>query len=174
MQAHDYWDIVVLATFACIVIFGIRNLGYTEFEALRSVIFRGGIRRQITAQLAMRTFEEGLAAAETAADCWAVIQGGSEAFGLHAPRMRFHGHIFYSQADSGSLRSRAMRIPILESDWIDVSSKLEPAGYSTAIVLFANVIQRVLTDKGKHGTGMEEKRAVLSAALFNATTSTAT
>jgi UDP-GlcNAc:undecaprenyl-phosphate GlcNAc-1-phosphate transferase len=170
--AHDHWDILVLATFSCAVMFGIRQLGYAEFEALQNVVFRGGIRRQITAQLAVQTFEEGLEAAETADDCWAVIRGGCEELGLHAIQMQFAGHLFYCDGDSGARRSRAIRIPILERDWIEVSPYSGPVGYPTAIVPFANAIQRVLTDKSNHGVASEERSAVFSAALFKSTAST--
>jgi UDP-GlcNAc:undecaprenyl-phosphate GlcNAc-1-phosphate transferase len=164
--AREPWQGVILAIFTGAVTFGIWQLGYAEFGALRSVIFRRGIRREITTHLAVQTFEEKLGAATTADDCWAVIQGGCEEFGLNANRMQLAGHIFHCHGDSGSRRSWAMRIPFSESDWVELSRNSASLDYSTVIVSFANATQRVLADKSMHWADVEEKTAVFSAAPF--------
>jgi UDP-GlcNAc:undecaprenyl-phosphate GlcNAc-1-phosphate transferase len=150
--ARDPWQSVILAIFSCAVIFGIWQLGYAEFGALRSVIFRGGIRREIATHLAVQTFEDNLQAATTADDCWAVIQGRCEEFGLHANRMQLAGHIFHYLGDSRSRQSWAMRIPFSDIDWVELSRNSVSVDYSSAIVPFANVTQRVLADKSNHWT----------------------
>ncbi|HMF77540.1 MAG TPA: MraY family glycosyltransferase [Bryobacteraceae bacterium] len=170
VSARDPWQSVVLATFACAVAAGIWKLGYAEFDALRCVIFRGDLRREITAHLTVQTFEEGLKAAESADDCWAVIQDGCKEFGLHAIRMQLAGHIF---AGHGSSTARAMRIPISENDWIELSHTSGPVGYPAAVVPLANAMRRVLADKSIHAADIEKQSAVFSAALFKAAASTA-
>jgi hypothetical protein len=112
-------------------------------------VLRGSLRRDISADLAVQAFEQALQAAESADEYWAAIQGGCEEFGLYAIQMQLTGHLFRSYGD-GDSRSRAMRIPILESDWIDLSHTSGKVGYPTGIVLFANTICRVLTDKSLH------------------------
>jgi UDP-GlcNAc:undecaprenyl-phosphate/decaprenyl-phosphate GlcNAc-1-phosphate transferase len=168
--ARDHWQSVVLATFACQVIVGIWQLGYSEFDALRRVIFRGGLRREIMADLAVQTFKEKLEAAATSGECWVVIQSGCQEFGLHANRMQLAGHIFGSSGNSGP---RAMRIPVSEMDWIELSHDLGPAGYPAAIVPLANTMRRVLTDKSIHGAEIEAQSAYFSTALFETVASTA-
>jgi UDP-GlcNAc:undecaprenyl-phosphate GlcNAc-1-phosphate transferase len=167
---RDHWQAVVLVTFACQVIAGIWQLGYAEFDALRRVMFRGGLRREIMADLAVQTFKEKLEAAETSDDCWAVIQSGCREFGLHANRMQLAGHIFGS---SGNSVARAMRIPVSENGWVELSHNLGPAGYPAAVVPLANTMRRVLTDKGIHGADIEAQTTYFSAALFKAAASTA-
>ena len=171
--AHDRWEGVVVAAFSCAALFGIRQLGYSEFEALLKVILRGGLRREVNAELALRTFEEGLAAAKTADDCWAAIQGGCGEFGFHAIRMQFAGRLFRAPADRSPGRSWAMSVPVAESDWIELAHQAGPQGFPTAIVPFANIMRRVLADKKVQRTSSEEKTASFSAALYKTAASIA-
>jgi UDP-GlcNAc:undecaprenyl-phosphate GlcNAc-1-phosphate transferase len=170
VSARSHWQAVVLATFASQVIIGVWQLGYTELDALRRVILRGGLRREIITDLAVQTFKEKLEAAETANDCWDVIQSSCNEFGLHANRMLLSGHIFGSHRSD---RARAMRIPLSENDWVELSHDLGPVDYPAAVVPLANTMRRVLTDKSIHGAEMEKQNAYFSNALFKAATSTA-
>jgi UDP-GlcNAc:undecaprenyl-phosphate GlcNAc-1-phosphate transferase len=166
----DHWQGVVLATFASQVIFAVWQLGYVEFDALRRVIFRGGLRREIIADLAVQTFKEKLEAAETADACWTVIQGGCEELGLHANRMQLAGHIFASHGNSGGW---AMRIPVSENDWVELSDHSGPVGYPAAVVPLANTMRLVLTDKDIHGAQIGAQPSYFPNALFKANVSTA-
>src|SRR5450755_589389 len=171
--AHDRWEAVVVAAFSCAALFGIRQLGYSEFEALLKVILRGGLRREVNAELALRTFEEGLTAAKTADDCWVAIQGGCGELGFHAIRMQLAGHLFRAPADRAPGRSWAMSVPVAESDWIELAHQAGPQGSPTALVPFANIMRRVLADKRVQRTSSEEKTAVFSVSLYKTAASIA-
>jgi UDP-GlcNAc:undecaprenyl-phosphate/decaprenyl-phosphate GlcNAc-1-phosphate transferase len=170
--AHSHWEAVILATFVCGAIYGIQQLGYAEFEAVRRFVWHGALRREINAHLAVRTFEERLKAAETADDCWAVVQGASEEFGFPRIRMQLAGRIFNCHSESGSLGSWAIRIPISDNDWIELSHSSGPEGHPTAIVPFADTMRRVLTGKSIHAADVSEKTAVFTGALYETVAST--
>jgi hypothetical protein len=168
---RDHWQTAVLAAFVCQVIAGIWELEYSEFDALRRVIFRGGIRQEIIANLAVQAFEEKLEAAQTAADCWAVIQSSCQEFGLQAHRMQFAGHTFRS---SGHNVLHSMRIAVSPNGWVELSHASAATDYPAAIVPLANTMRRVLTDKRTHGTGFEMQHAYYySGALLEAAASSA-
>jgi hypothetical protein len=167
---RDNWQTVVLAAFVCQVIAGIWELEYSEFDALRRVIFRGGMRQEIIADLAVQAFEQKLEAAQTADDCWAVIQSGFEEFGLQANRMQFAGHMFRSAGHKGMY---SMRIPVSTNGWVELSHPSATAEYPAAIVPLANTIRRVLTDKRTHGTAFDAQHVYFSSALFEAVGSSA-
>lgn len=172
--ARNHWEAVILCTFGCAAIYCIQQLDYAEFEAVWRVILHGALRREINARLAVQTFEERLEAAETADDCWTVVQRASEEFGFPGIRMQLAGRIFKCHGESGSLRSWAIRIPISDNDWIELSHSSGPEGHPTAIVPFANTMRRVMAGKSIHEAAATEKTAVFSTTLYETVASTAT
>jgi UDP-GlcNAc:undecaprenyl-phosphate/decaprenyl-phosphate GlcNAc-1-phosphate transferase len=167
---RDHWQTAVFATFVCQVVAGIWELEYSEFDALRRAIFRSGIRQEIIANLAVQTFEHKLEAAQTPDDCWAVIQGSFEEFGLRASRMQFGGHMFRSAGHNGLYSTR---IPVSANGWVELSHTSSAVDYPAAIVPLANTMRRVLTDKNTHGAGTGARSAYFSNALFEHAPSTA-
>jgi UDP-GlcNAc:undecaprenyl-phosphate GlcNAc-1-phosphate transferase len=160
----------VLLIFVCAVIFGIQELGYVEFEAALRVVFRGGLRREINTELAVRSFEQGLRAAATAEDCWEVVQRASEEFGFHLMRMRLATSMFESGAET--MRSSAISIAISEDDWIELSLGQSPVQHPTALVPFVTTIQRVLADKRVDVDFPREAEKTFSTVLYKTVPST--
>ena len=114
----------------------------------------------------MQSLQEGLEGAETADDCWTLVQGGCQAFKLRALRMQFAGQIFHCPSENGSRQSWAMRIPISESDWIELSHDSTPEEYSAALVPFANTLRRVLASKRIQEAKPVEKPQVFSPVMY--------
>jgi UDP-GlcNAc:undecaprenyl-phosphate/decaprenyl-phosphate GlcNAc-1-phosphate transferase len=164
--AQDFWAPIVLVVFAAAAISGIQQLGYTEFDALRRVILRGGLRSEVTAQLAVQTLEAGLNAAGTVDDAWTVIQGGCEELGLHASYMQLAGNSFHSTPGNGSHHSWDIRIPISSDDWIELSQSSVTARYPNALVPFVTIVRRVLADKSMRWVNRNEKTADYAPALY--------
>lgn len=162
--AHDGWEIAVLAVFVCAVLVGIKQLDYTEFDALRKIAFRGGLRREITAYLAMQNLEKGIESAKTVSECWEAIQGACEQFSFHVTSMRLAGNVFRGQHEA--TQSWAMHITISKSDWIELIHDSDQVRYPTAVVPFINTMRRVLSDKSNRWVTLEEKPAALSSALY--------
>jgi UDP-GlcNAc:undecaprenyl-phosphate/decaprenyl-phosphate GlcNAc-1-phosphate transferase len=61
---------VVACAFAC---FGIWQLRYVEFEIARQLFVSGRFRRAVEEEMGIRRLQEGLNAAQSPEDCWALI-----------------------------------------------------------------------------------------------------
>lgn len=156
---HDLWQPVMLAAFLIAAVFGIQQLGYVEFDALRQVIQGPGLRSGVSAHIALQTLESTLASAATIDDCWTAIQNACEEFGFYAIRMQLAGVPFYSVHDTDDLRFWAMRIGISKSSWIELSQNTETVRYPTALVPFANKVRDILADKSRSWETQEQKAA---------------
>jgi UDP-GlcNAc:undecaprenyl-phosphate/decaprenyl-phosphate GlcNAc-1-phosphate transferase len=168
--ARNQGEAEVLLIFACAAIFGIQELGYAEFEAAMRVLVRGGIRREIHAELAVRTFEQGLRAATTADDCWDVLLRASEEFGFHLIRMRLANRMFENGPEA--MRSSAISIAISEDDWIELSLGTNTVQHPNALVPFATTIQQVLADKSVDVAFPRETEKTFSTVLYKSVPST--
>jgi UDP-GlcNAc:undecaprenyl-phosphate GlcNAc-1-phosphate transferase len=168
--ARHQGEAEVLLIFVCAVIFGIQELGYVEFEAALRVALRGGLRREINTEIAVRAFEQGLRSAATAEDCWEVVQRASEEFGFHLIRMRLASRMF--ENGSETLRSSAISIAISADDWIELSLGTDPIHYPNALVPFATTIQRILADKPVDVAFPREVEKTFSTVLYKSVPST--
>jgi hypothetical protein len=168
---RGHWEITIVAIFGACVVMGVRELGYIEFDALRAVLIRGDLRREITAYVAMRSFEEALTSADTASQCWITIQALCGEFGFHAVRMQLGGDSFGSE--NAPQRSWAMRIPILTNDWIELCHNPECVQYPNAFLPLASMIRRVLSDKSTFWAQSAAHSSTFKASLYPTMASTA-
>lgn len=147
--AERRWEPLPIAALACGAVIGIRRLGYAELEAAGHVLTQDAFRREVNAQLTVRDFEDRLAAATTPTDRWAAIQEASRQFGFHPVHMHFNEHRPASASDALSTSRWALRIPISANDWIELEHETGPVHHPSAVVEFAEAIERVLS----HGNG---------------------
>lgn len=145
--ARNHWEAVILVGFACAAVYGVRELSYAEFDAARRVLLRGGLRREINAELAVQSFEASLQAAATPQDCWAIVERVSHEFGFRATRMRLAGWIFGAKDPEDAARASAIAIAISEKDWVELSLAPGSVQHPTALVPFATTMRKVLADK---------------------------
>ena len=145
--AQGPWSSLGVAAFACCALVAIQRLGYVEFEAARRVLRPDAFQREVTAQLAVQAFEDRLSSAGTARDCWAVIQDASLEFGFHPIRMQLGKQKFISEPEPVSAPHWALRMPISQNGWIELSHELAPVDHASAVVPFAETIRKVLGSK---------------------------
>ena len=134
--AERRWEPLPIAALVCGAVIGIRRLGYAELEAAGHLLTLNAFLREVKARLTLRAFEDRLAAARTSADRWAAIQEGSRQFGFHAIHM---------QGDVASSSRWSLRIAISANDWIEMEHETGPVNHSSAVVDFAEAIERVLS-----------------------------
>jgi UDP-GlcNAc:undecaprenyl-phosphate/decaprenyl-phosphate GlcNAc-1-phosphate transferase len=158
-------EALILLAFLCTAIFGVRQLGYAEFEAARKVLFRGGLRREINLELAVQTFEQALSAAATPDDCWEEVQRASSEFGFHVLRMRLASRMFEAD-EHNSKRLSSISVSLSEDDWIELSLARDPANHSSALAPFATIMQRVLADKTMNLEFRHKREPAFSTALY--------
>ena len=76
LQSIDqrHFDLMVLALFVLIVLFGVHRLRYVEFSALRQMLQRGTFRTILLEEIHLQEIRSELAAAMTPEDCWKAIR----------------------------------------------------------------------------------------------------
>lgn len=163
--ARNQGEALILLAFVCTAIFGVRQLGYAEFEAARRVLFRGGFRKEINAELAVQTFEQALSAAATPDDCWEEVQRASDEFGFHVLRMRLASRMFEAN-EHDAKRASSISISLSENDWIELSLASDPANHSNAFMPFATIMQRVIADKTMDLEFRHKPEPAFSTALY--------
>jgi UDP-GlcNAc:undecaprenyl-phosphate GlcNAc-1-phosphate transferase len=141
------WEGVVLAIFIALMLVGIRELRYVEFDALRRVIFPRNIKQEFATHLVTESLKESLVTAQTAEDCWTLVQNGCQEFGFRATRMQLEEQVFYGASFGGSRQSCAMHLLISERSWIELSFQPGPTGYLPAIAPFADILRTTLAEK---------------------------
>jgi UDP-GlcNAc:undecaprenyl-phosphate GlcNAc-1-phosphate transferase len=163
-------EALLLVAFICTTIFGIRQLGYAEFEAARRVLFRGGLRREINAEIAVKAFEQALSAAITPDDCWKEVRRAADEFGFHVLRMRLASRMFEGD-ENDSRHSSSISISLSEVDWIEINLADDPANRPNVLMPFATIMQRVLADKTTNVGFQHKPDAAFSTALYGTLTS---
>jgi UDP-GlcNAc:undecaprenyl-phosphate GlcNAc-1-phosphate transferase len=144
--AHSHGEALILLAFISVAIFGIERLGYPELNAARKVLLRGGLRREISAQLEVQSLQESLRAAHSAEDCWTAVQRNSSRLGFEIVRMRLGNQVF--GATDATMHSSVIRIAISEQDWLDLSLDAETDKQPNILLPFVTTMQTVLAGKG--------------------------
>jgi len=147
--AQGFWSPLVIAAFGCCALLAVQRLGYVEFKAAKRVLTPDAFQREVNAQLAVQTFEDRLSEAGTARDCWAVIQDASQEFGFRPIRMQLGEQKFISEPDRASAPHWALRMPISQDGWIELSHELGPADHARAVLPIAETIRKVLGSKAR-------------------------
>ena len=143
----------VMALFGLLVFIAIWLLGYAEFGTAARMFIQGAFRRHLNARIALNGLEESLAAAETPADCWAIIQCAGPAFDLRGTRMSAGGQSFSDRDGFQSAGCWTVQVPLSEVDHLELSHAFGGAEPSDATAAFVNVVRKTLTPKlaGFHG-----------------------
>lgn len=145
LWARSHGEAIVLLAFVSVVLFGIDKLRYPELNAARKILFSGGLRREISAQLEVQSLKDVLTAARTAEDCWAAVQRNSSELGFEVVRMRLGSRIFGESTPSAP--ASTIRIAIGEQDWVDLSVDSNPGTHPNVLMPFVTTVQRALADK---------------------------
>jgi UDP-GlcNAc:undecaprenyl-phosphate GlcNAc-1-phosphate transferase len=145
LWAHDHGEALILLAFISVALVGIEKLSYPELNAARKILFRGGLRREINAQLEVQDLRDGLRAARTAEDCWAAVQRHSSEFGFEIVRMRLGGRMF-GEIDP-DVATSTIRIVISEWDWAEVLIDANPGKHPNVLIPFVTTLRQVLANK---------------------------
>ncbi len=78
----NHYTGAVLVVFCAVAWVGIQNLGYAEFDQARRMILAGGFRRALNSQLALRAYEDAVAASENLDQCWEALQEIAQKLGF--------------------------------------------------------------------------------------------
>lgn len=147
IAAGIYWSPLIIAAVVVGALVGVHQLGYLELKVARRILTAKAFHQELNAQLAVATFEDKLGKAITSNDCWAVIREASEDFGFHPIHMQLGDQMFDYNPESLPASHWALRMPIAQNGWIELSHELGPVDHASAVVVFAETIRKVLGAK---------------------------
>ena len=136
--------IVLLCVGACI---GVRHLGYAEFEMVARLILAGNFRRQLNAELQLRTFHENLAAAVTPDQCWEVLQQTYSEFGFNEIRFKLGGRLYTHTTNGHHVANTwTVRLKLSENEYLNLSREFDTEP-PPIVGRFTDAIGKVLCTK---------------------------
>ena len=92
--AQDQYKGLIILMFCAAAWGGIQHLGYVEFGVAGRMFVGGAFRKHLNNQIALRSFEDELAAAATPEDRWRAICEACGKFGFSYAELRLNGHLF--------------------------------------------------------------------------------
>jgi UDP-GlcNAc:undecaprenyl-phosphate GlcNAc-1-phosphate transferase len=138
---------LVLLVFCGVAVLAIRQLRFVELDVAGELIFRGGFRRIIQSQVALRAVKDRLEAAGTPVQCWTVLREAARAFGFVQVRLALEGAVFEERfRDSTPESCWTVQIPLTGADRVDFEHNLHYAG-PAIIGPFMDLVCRQLRDK---------------------------
>ena len=145
---HNRFGGLVIVLFCAAAWIGVQHLGYIEFGVARQVFATGAFRRQLSNQLALRTFEDSLAGAGTVEQRWHMVLDACRKFGFSHAEMRLDGAIFAETiiATNGDA-TWAIQIPLSNGGYLHLRRHFGDSPAPMAVVPFANTLRRSLCSK---------------------------
>jgi UDP-GlcNAc:undecaprenyl-phosphate GlcNAc-1-phosphate transferase len=92
--AQDQYRGLIIIVFCTAAWIGVQHLGYVEFGAAGRMFAEGAFRRHLNDQIALRAFEDAMAAAATPEDRWSAICEACRKFGFTRAELRLNGRRF--------------------------------------------------------------------------------
>ena len=138
---------LVILLFCGIAWIGVQHLGYAEFGAAGRMFLDGAFRRLLTSQIALQSYEERLAAAPTAEECWRIVLNASRDLGFHRIRMILAGHAFEWEDGVCPMNSWDITIPIDEHHRIELTRSFAGGTQPNIIAPLAEVLRKSLAAK---------------------------
>lgn len=138
---------LVAAAFCLLVLVGIWLLGYVEFGMAARMLVAGAFRRQLNSGIALDAMERDLVAASTPDQCWTVIERAATELGYHHVEMSLAGQVFRHRNGAAAGSSWNIRIPISNSDYLDLARGFGGNSHASAVGPFADIVKRTLAPK---------------------------
>ena len=92
--SHGQYMGLVILVFCAAAWMGVQHLGYVEFGVASRMFVGGAFRRHLSNELAVRSFDEALAASSTPEDRWIVICEACRQFGFTRAELQLNGRRF--------------------------------------------------------------------------------
>ena len=147
-QIQDRYTGPILVLFCAVTWLGIQHLGYLEFGTASRMLIAGAFRRLLNAQLALNEYEQELKDAATEDECWDVVSRNCRNFGFTAARLHLagqHSSDPRSFPEDGS--GWTIRIVTSSGSVVLLHRPHGADSNSTMVAHFADVTQRILTEK---------------------------
>ncbi len=151
---HSFSGALVVL-FGAFVLLGIQYLGYAEFDLAGRLLFGGEFRRTVGAQLDLRKFRAALAAAQTPAACWEVIQEACVRFGFRHARIRLAGEIYEYTSEDAEASGWSVRVPLANTDYVTLSRSFGSTRLPMIVAPFVDLLREGLVEKFPESAAVE-------------------
>lgn len=140
---HSQFGGLIVILFCVSAWIGVQHLGYSEFGLATRFFFKGTFRQIIDVQFRLEQFERSLVQARSLEQCWLGLQKGYADFGFSGVRMHAQGQVF-EQTPEGAAEHCQIRIPLRDSQYVNLYRSFQAEVDPTALAGFARVVQTVM------------------------------
>jgi len=127
---------------------GIQHLGYTEFSTARNMLMAGTFQQALDAQLRLRSFERGLAAAKSIEECWELILDAARTFDFVEARLSIAGTVYEQRLrDLDSDLCWSLRVPLPGRGYINFVRLHESLVFYMGVTPFIDVVRKIMSAK---------------------------
>jgi hypothetical protein len=136
---------------------GVQHLGYVEFGVAGRMFVEGAFRRHLNNELALRAFEDDLATAKTAEQCWNTIREACCTFGFAHAELRLNGSLFADTlVEVNGSPTWSIQIPLMEDGYLRLTRCFGIDRAPAGLVPFAQVLHKNFSTNGKYLVPPEE------------------
>jgi hypothetical protein len=117
---HPRMATVLLLLLVAAAYVGFRSLRYTEFGVLNQFLFAGDFRRLLRTKIHLKEYQQAIAAANTAQECWVVLRNACREAGFSYVALRAGGQFLEDE----NKRQQAgpsvwcVQVPLSGSDYV--------------------------------------------------------
>jgi UDP-GlcNAc:undecaprenyl-phosphate GlcNAc-1-phosphate transferase len=142
---------LVLVLFCAAAWIGVQHLGYVEFGVAGRMFVEGAFRRHLNNELALRAFEDDLATAKTAEQCWNTIREACCTFGFAHAELRLNGSLFADTlVEVNGSPTWSIQIPLMEDGYLRLTRCFGIDQAPAGLVPFAQVLYKNFSTNGKY------------------------
>lgn len=140
------WPAAIVALYCLLAGIGVQRLGYAELRAARRVVGPARLLRAASAEIRLGSLEEALSRAATVDQCWDAIRCACRDLGFARASMRAEGVVrdAWLQAPGPCAVSWTMRVPLADSDWVNIGEGFDSAVEPSVIAPLANLLHRAI------------------------------
>lgn len=119
MVAHatDRHNALVVILFVFALSFGIRHLGYAEFDVTRRLVTNGGLQKIVAERIRVEAFRKALTATRSLSEGWQFASATAKSFGFCGMRLRICGRLFELHPPPEA--TCEIRVPLDFDDYIE-------------------------------------------------------
>jgi hypothetical protein len=146
--ANELLKLPALVLFCVAAWLGLQRLGYIEFDTAGRMMMQGSFRKLLNSHISIRNFETKLSQAQTAEDCWRVLEANFLDFGFNQIEMRLAGRN-YAAADARQVLvcSWRLEIPISDCDYVRLTRQFQSPTKDNVVGPFADVVRKAIEPK---------------------------
>ncbi len=142
---HLGWPVLIV--FVCLLMLGVKRLGYVEFSAARRLLSRSSWRRAVQEEIQLEELRTALADAQTIEGCWQVVRVACRELRFASAQLKVAGMLFqeeFSKVVEGA--SCDIELTLGHQSWLLLTHSAEEASSRMSMAVL-NQIQAAVRKK---------------------------